>query len=143
MPPSYWVDVLQTTTYLLNRHTTKTLAFQTPFFALYGTQPSYSHMRVFGCPDYSNLSCTTDHKLTPQSTACVFLGYPSEHRGCRCLNLSTNRLIISCHVTFNKTSFPFFRSHHLLHPTLIPYPSLMLFLFLLLVLVFQVPLLLC
>jgi hypothetical protein len=107
MPPSYWVEALHTATYLLNRHPTKTLASTTPFFALFKLQPSYDHLRVFGCRYYPNLSSTATHKLAPRSATCVFLGYPSEHKGYRCLDLSTNRIIISCHVIFDETSFPF------------------------------------
>jgi hypothetical protein len=107
MPPSYWVEALHTATYLLNRHPTKTLASATPFLALFKTQPSYDHLRVFGCSCYPNLSSTAAHKLAPRSAACVFLGYPSDHKGYRCLDLSTNRIIISRHVIFDETSFPF------------------------------------
>jgi IS30 family transposase len=41
MPPSYWADALATATHLLNRLPTKTLHMSTPFFALYGTLPTY------------------------------------------------------------------------------------------------------
>jgi hypothetical protein len=107
MPPSYWVEALHTATYLFNRHPTKTLASTTPFFALFKLQPSYDHLRVFGCRCYPNLSSTATHKLAPRSAACVFLGYPSEHKGYHCLDLSTNRIIISRHVIFDEISFPF------------------------------------
>jgi hypothetical protein len=46
------------------------------------------------------------HKLAPRSTRCVFLGYSSDHKGYRCLNFSTNRLIISRHVVFDEDNFP-------------------------------------
>jgi hypothetical protein len=81
--------------------------------ALFGSPPSYEHLRVFGCTCYPNSSSTTPHKLSPRSTWCVFLGYSSDHKGYRCLDLSTNRLIISRHVVFDEASFPLAASPHL------------------------------
>ena len=107
LPTFYWVEGLHTATYLLNRLPTKTLEFATPHFALFGSHPSYSHLRVFGCACYPNMSATAPHKLSPRSTLCVFLGYSSNHKGFRCLDLSSNRIIISRHVTFDETIFPF------------------------------------
>jgi hypothetical protein len=52
MPPSYWADALATATHLINRLPTKTLNMSTPFFALYGTHPSYHDLRAFGCTCY-------------------------------------------------------------------------------------------
>jgi hypothetical protein len=106
LPPVYWADSLHTATYLLNRHPTKTLGGLTPFFALFGTPPTYSHLRVFGCACYPNLSSTAPHKLSPRSSLCVFLGYSSDHKGYRCLDLQTNRIIISRHVIFDESIFP-------------------------------------
>jgi hypothetical protein len=107
LPPVYWADSLHTATYLLNRHPTKTLDGRTPHFALHGTQPTYTHLRVFGCACYPNLSSTASHKLSPRSSLCVFLGYSSDHKGYRCLDLHSNRIIISRHVVFDEAVFPF------------------------------------
>ena len=116
LPPSYWVEALHTATYLLNRLPTTTLNSATPFFALHAQHPSYSHLRVFGCKCYPNLSATAPHKLSPRSTMCVFLGYSSDHKGYRCLDRSSNRVIISRHVIFDETSFPFAESISALTP---------------------------
>lgn len=72
LPPEFWVKALNTVTYLLNRHPTKTLNFSTPYFALHGIHPTYTHLRVFGCRCYPNLSATAPHKLSPRSSLCVF-----------------------------------------------------------------------
>jgi hypothetical protein len=107
LPPSYWVEALHTTTYLLNRWPSKTLAHQTPYAALHGSPPSDNHLRVFGCKCYPNTFATAAHKLAPCSSLCVFLGYSENHKGYRCLDLNSNRLIISHHVVFDESSFPF------------------------------------
>ena len=78
----------------------------TPHFALYGTAPSYDHLRVFGCACYPNTSATAPHKLSPRSTRCLFLGYSPDHKGYRCLDLTSHRIIISRHVVFDEDVFP-------------------------------------
>ena len=107
LPPVYWVEALHTATYLVNRLPTKTLASATPFYHLYSTPPSYEHLKVFGCACYPNMSSTAPHKLAPRSSLCVFLGYSSEHKGYRCLELESNRIITSRHVVFDESFFPF------------------------------------
>jgi hypothetical protein len=105
--PSFWVAALGTATYLLNILPTKTLALSTPHFALFAHNPSYEHLHVFGCICYPNLSATTPHKLSPRSTLCVSLGYSPNHKGYLCFDRQSNRTIISRHVVFYETSFPF------------------------------------
>jgi hypothetical protein len=107
MPPQYWVESLHNATYLLNRLPTKTIAASCPYTALYNTSPTYEHLRVFGCACYLNLSMTAQHKLALHSTQCVFIGYSSDHKGYRCLDLSINRILISRHIVFYEACFPF------------------------------------
>jgi hypothetical protein len=107
MPPVFWADAFANATHIINRLPTKNLHMSTPFFTLYGTLPSYHDLRIFGCTCYPNLTATTAHKLAPRSSLCKFLGYSHDHKGYQCLDLSTNRVIISRHVTFNETTFPF------------------------------------
>ncbi|KAG8094975.1 hypothetical protein GUJ93_ZPchr0012g21474 [Zizania palustris] len=103
---SYWVEGLYTATYLINRLPTKALALDTPYFALFGSHPSYDHLCVFGCACYPNMSVTAPHKLAPWSSLCIFLGYSSNLKGYRRLDLLSNRLITSHHVVLDETCFP-------------------------------------
>jgi len=50
---------------------------------------------------------TTINKLQPRSTMCVFLGYPINHRGYKSFDLSHKKIIISRHLIFDETQFPF------------------------------------
>jgi hypothetical protein len=61
---------------------------------------------MFGCACYRNTSATAPHKLSPRSTRCLFLGYSPDHKGYRCLDLTTHRIIISRHVVFDEDVFP-------------------------------------
>jgi histone deacetylase 1/2 len=107
IPPSFWHHALQMATYLHNILPNKKLALQTPTKILYQKDPSYSHLRVFGCLCYPLIQSTFRNKLQARSTPCVFLGYPSNHRGYKCYELSSRRFFISSHVTFDENTFPF------------------------------------
>jgi hypothetical protein len=107
MPPKYWAEALATATYLLNRRPCSAIDHRVPFEQLHQQPPDYTILRVFGCLCYPNLTATSKHKLAPRSTAYVFLGYPSSHKGYRCLDLTTRRIIISRHVVFDEMQFPF------------------------------------
>jgi hypothetical protein len=106
LPGRYWAEGLHTTVYLLNRLPMKMISATCPHVALFGSAPSYEHLRVFGCACYPNIATTTPHKLVPRSTRCVFLGYSADHKGYRCFDLSTNCLIVSRYVIFDENNFP-------------------------------------
>ncbi|KAL8128606.1 hypothetical protein V2J09_017761 [Rumex salicifolius] len=95
LSPLFWVEALHTATYLLNITPTTTLHMRTPHQVLFRQLPSYNHFRVFGCLCFPNLTATTAHKLEPRTRPCVFLGYAPQHRGYRCLDLGSRKVIIS------------------------------------------------
>ncbi|KAG7599937.1 Ribonuclease H-like superfamily [Arabidopsis suecica] len=107
MPYSFWVEALFTAVHTLNLLPSSSIHNQIPFSRLFNKPADHSHLRVFGCLCYPNMLSTSSHKLAPRSTTCVFLGYPSNHRGYRCLDISTRKIIISRHVTFVEDIFPF------------------------------------
>jgi len=128
VPPSFWHHALHMTTYLLNIFPCKTLQNKSLTQHLYHPDPSYTHLRVFGCLCYPLFPSSTIHKLQPRSTPCVFLGYPSNQRGCKCYHLSNKKLIILRHVIFDETKFLFTKMHspspesyHFLDDDLNPY----------------------
>ena len=45
------------------------------------------------------------------STQCVFIGYSAQHKGVKCLDVSTGRVYISRDVVFDETKFPFADLH--------------------------------
>lgn len=94
-------------TYLVNCLPTKILASSTPYSALFSTSPSYDHLKVFGCACYPNMSSTAPHKLAPPSSLYIFLSNSLEHKGYRCLELQSNCILISRHVVFDESFFPF------------------------------------
>jgi hypothetical protein len=114
IPICYGVEGLQTTTYLLNHLPTKAISTTNPNFALHGVVPSYEHLRVFSCTCYPNLFVKATHKLAPWSTRCVFfwftrcvfLRYIIDHKGYRCLNHTTNNIVVFRHIVFYEAVSP-------------------------------------
>ncbi|KAL9228101.1 hypothetical protein vseg_003715 [Gypsophila vaccaria] len=107
LPPNLWHHALAMATYLHNILPSKANHNTPPTSSLYHRAPSYCHLRTFGCICYPHTPPTTIHKLAPRATPCVFLGYPSSHRGYKCLDLVTKKIIIARHVTFDEAVFPF------------------------------------
>jgi hypothetical protein len=107
LPTRLWAEALHTSTYLLNRLPSTVCPTPAPHQALFGTPPRYDHLCVFGCACYPNTAATAPHKLTPRSTLRVFLGYSPDHKGYRCFDLSSRRVLISRHVVFDEFMFPY------------------------------------
>nr|GEY95805.1 ribonuclease H-like domain-containing protein [Tanacetum cinerariifolium]GEY96469.1 ribonuclease H-like domain-containing protein [Tanacetum cinerariifolium] len=101
----YWVEALLTVAYLLNILPSTSINNDIPYTKLFNKPTSYTHLRTFGCLCYPYTF--PPHKLAPRTTPSIFLGYPYNHHGYRCLDLNTNKIIISRHVTFDETIFPF------------------------------------
>ncbi|GKV37564.1 hypothetical protein SLEP1_g45583 [Rubroshorea leprosula] len=74
---------------------------------LFGVVPNYNYLRTFECACYLNLSVATSHKLASHSTLCVFLRYPTHHKGYCCFDLATNKIVLLRHVVFVENSFPY------------------------------------
>lgn len=107
LTPPFWVEALHTATCLLNHRRSHAIHGNTLYFLLHGLHPTYDHLKVFGCLCYPNLYATTDHKLSPRSTCCIFLGYALKHKGCCYYDLTSRRVIVSRHVVFDEKSFPY------------------------------------
>ena len=109
-PQHLWADAVITSVYLINLLPTPTINWDTPHTRLYGSHPSYSSLRVFGCSCFPHLGSYVSNKLSSRSIECVFIGYSPQHKGYRCLDPKTNRVYISRHVIFNENDFPYNRS---------------------------------
>lgn len=61
---------------------------------------------IFGCACYPYLRPYNHHKLSCQTSRCIFLGYSSLHKSYQCLH-SYGKVYISNHVVFDESSFSF------------------------------------
>lgn len=105
LPQSYWSYAFATAVYLINRMPTPILRNDSPYMKLFGTEPNYLKLRIFGCVIRG---CDRmHHKLDPRSATCTFIGYSLSQSAYLCLDKSTGRIYTSRHVMFDETKFPF------------------------------------
>ncbi|PKU62264.1 Retrovirus-related Pol polyprotein from transposon TNT 1-94 [Dendrobium catenatum] len=107
LPSTFWAEAISTANYLVNRLPSSSIANQTPFYRLHGHHPSYTHLCTFGCQCFPWLRPYAANKLSPRSRECTFIGYSPFHKGYKCLDLLSNKIFISRHVTFNESQFPY------------------------------------
>ncbi|CAN1328581.1 Retrovirus-related Pol polyprotein from transposon TNT 1-94, partial [Linum perenne] len=105
VPSQFWVETIQTVLYLVNRQPTPVLDNNSPFGVLYGNQPDYSRLRVFGCTCFVLLPKKDRTKLEAKTVRCVFLGYSDHHKGYRCYDPLQRRIHIAYHVYFLENCF--------------------------------------
>jgi transposase InsO family protein len=100
LPTPFWGEATLTAVYTINRLPTPILDNCTPYERLFGSVPSYHHLRIFGSACFVLLQPHERTKLEPRSRLCCFLGYGVEQKGYRCYDPVSRRLRISRHVVF-------------------------------------------
>ena len=55
VPSMFWVEALKTAFHLINRLPCQVLHMESPYFSLFAKQPSYDHLRIFGCVCFVHL----------------------------------------------------------------------------------------
>jgi len=78
-----------------------------PHERLYSSPPDYNLICMFRCTYYVLLPPTERTKLSARSAKCILLDVSSKHKGYRCYDPLTRRLLISRHVSFIEES-PYF-----------------------------------
>jgi hypothetical protein len=111
MPLKFWDEAFSIAAFLINRLPSHVLNFSSPFEKLFSTTPDYNWLKVFGCACWSHLRPYNVKKLEFCSKRCVFLGYSSNHKGYKCLDVATGCVYISRDVVFDENVFPFDELH--------------------------------
>lgn len=111
MPLKFWDEAFLTDVHLINMLPSRVINNETPMQRFFHTRPDYNSLRVFGCACWPNLHPYNTRKLMFRSKQCVFLGYSAQHKGVKCLDVSTGRVYISRDFVFDETVFPFAHLH--------------------------------
>ena len=83
LPKMFWGEAMHTAVYLINRSPSAPLNGEVPEKVWTGRDPSYSHLRVFGCTISIHVLKDERSKLNTKIRQCVFLGYGDEKFGYR------------------------------------------------------------
>ncbi|GJS73673.1 retrovirus-related pol polyprotein from transposon TNT 1-94 [Tanacetum coccineum] len=107
LPQNFWCNVVDTSTYILNRILIRAILEKTPYELLRGRKPTLDYFRVFGSKCF--ILNTKDYltKFDPKSYEGVFLGYFQNSKACIILNKHTRKVEESLNVTFYETPPPF------------------------------------
>jgi hypothetical protein len=82
LPISLWMEALKTAIHILNRVPRKSVP-KTPYELWTGREPSFNHLRVWGCPAEAKVFNPNIGKLDSKTVSCHFIGYPERSKGYR------------------------------------------------------------
>ncbi|GKC47944.1 putative RNA-directed DNA polymerase [Tanacetum coccineum] len=82
------------------------LSGKSPYELVYKSEPSYSHIRTFGCLCFSTVLNNND-KFVERSDKCVFIGYSMDKKGYKLYSLESKQVLFSRDVRFYETVYPF------------------------------------
>ena len=81
--------------YLINRITPLVLNGKTPYSVLYGSNPTYDHLRVFGSLWHAHKQGRLGDRFDSQSRSCVFVGYLYGKKVSSLYDLETHEFCVS------------------------------------------------
>ncbi|GJY94284.1 retrovirus-related pol polyprotein from transposon TNT 1-94 [Tanacetum coccineum] len=107
LPQKFWCNVLDTSTYILNRILIRAILGKTPYELLRGRKLTLDYFRVFGSKCF--ILNTKDYltKFDQKSYEGVFLGYSQNSKAYIILNEHTMKIKESLNVTFDEIPPPF------------------------------------
>lgn len=102
LPKSFWAEAVKTAVYVINRAPSVPLGFEIPEKAWKGSDPSYSHLRVFGCKAFMHIPKEKRSKLDSKTTPTIFVGYGGEEFGYRLYDPEKMKVVRSRDVIFHE-----------------------------------------
>jgi hypothetical protein len=103
LPQRLWAEALNYEKYIQNRSPHRSFKDNTPYEAWRGLKPKVNHFLIFGSRAWAQITYEKRKELDPQSTECIFVGYPDDVKGYRLIDLSSDQLIIERSVQFEES----------------------------------------
>lgn len=104
LPISYWAEVVDTATYLINRLPSSKLMGKTPYELWTGYKPSIEHIQVFGSPSYAFIPDHKRKKFDPRSKKLILVGYADELKSYKLFNPKTRTASYAQSVIFHEAA---------------------------------------
>ena len=105
LPKTFWMDVINTTYYIMNRALIRPILNKMPYELYFGRKPNISHLHIFGCKCYvHNNGKDNLDKFHPKSNEEWFLGYSSSSKAFHVYNQRTLKIEEFIHVAFDEFS---------------------------------------
>ncbi|KAI3781572.1 hypothetical protein L2E82_11589 [Cichorium intybus] len=105
LPLNLWGETILTATFLINRTPTSVLNGKSPYEMIYGVEPNFNFLRVFGCLCFATKLNNLD-KFAPRSEKCVLIGFSNLKKGYKLLSLDDKSVFFSRDVRFYESVFP-------------------------------------
>jgi hypothetical protein len=90
LPQRLWAEALNCATYIQNRSPHRSVKDKTPYEAWSGLKLEVTHFHIFGSRAWAQIPSEKRKALDPQSTECIFVGYPDGVKGYRLIDLSSD-----------------------------------------------------
>lgn len=87
---------------MINRAPSVSLGFEIPEKTWKGDDPSYLHLRVFGCKAFMHIPKEQRSKLDSKATPVIFVGYGDEEFGYRFYDPEKKKIVRSRDVIFHE-----------------------------------------
>ena len=101
-PLNIWVEVVNTTQYLINRGPSTPLGYGILQEAWTGKKVSYSFLKTFSCEAFAHIDYENRTKLEDKLKKCVFFGYGIDEFGYTLWNFENHKIKRSKDVIFNE-----------------------------------------
>jgi hypothetical protein len=103
LPQRLWAEEINCATYIQNRSPHIYVKNKTPYEAWSGLKLEVTHFHIFDSRAWARIPSEKRKSLDPQSTECIFVGYPYSVKGHRLIDLSSDQLIIEHSVQFEES----------------------------------------